>query len=93
MDLAGVARSQMRPLQAIVAAVDPHLDVEVGGTDADWTARVIETDTAAKEFREVAVYKFSGGVGVGVRATEVSSADGGLIVDRRVWLRRPIARR
>ena len=31
------------------------------GTDTDWTARVIETDTAAKEFREVSVAKISGG--------------------------------
>ena len=53
--------SEKRPLQAIVAAVDPHLDVEVTGTDTDWTARVIETDTAAKEFREVSVTRISGG--------------------------------
>ena len=45
-----VGPAENRPLQAIVAAVDPHLDVEVTGTDTDWTARVIETDTAAKEF-------------------------------------------
>src|SRR5690349_14284405 len=50
-----------RPLQAIVAAVDPHLTVEVIGTDTDWTARVVGTDTAAKEFGEVTVVKFSGG--------------------------------
>ena len=53
--------SEKRPLQAIVAAVDPHLDVEVTGTDTDWTARVIETDTAAKEFREVSLTRISGG--------------------------------
>lgn len=52
---------EVRPLQAIVAAVDPHLDVEVGGTDTEWTARVIRTDTAAKEFPEVSVAKVSGG--------------------------------
>ena len=56
-----VGPAETRPLQAIVAAVDPHLDVEVAGTDTDWTARVIETDTAAKEFPEVSVAKFSGG--------------------------------
>jgi hypothetical protein len=56
-----VTPAENRPLQAIVAAVDPHLDVEVNGTDTDWTARVIETDTPAKEFREVAVTRFSGG--------------------------------
>jgi hypothetical protein len=49
------------PLQAIVAAVDPHLRAEVSGTESDWTVRVIETETAAKELPEVAVCKFSGG--------------------------------
>ncbi|MDT7764338.1 MAG: hypothetical protein QOC63_3758 [Mycobacterium sp.] len=52
---------EVRPLQAIVAAIDPHLDVEITGTETDWTARVIETDTASKELPEVAVTKFSGG--------------------------------
>ncbi|HEX7827996.1 MAG TPA: hypothetical protein VF477_24115 [Mycobacterium sp.] len=50
-----------KPLQAIVAAVDPHLRAELSGTASDWTVRVIETDTPAKEFGEVAVTKFSGG--------------------------------
>jgi hypothetical protein len=49
------------PLQAIVAAVDPHLRAEVSGTESDWTVRVFETDTPAKELGEVAVCKFSGG--------------------------------
>ncbi|MDT5339675.1 MAG: hypothetical protein QOD90_5180 [Mycobacterium sp.] len=49
------------PLQAIVAAVDPHLRAEVSGTESDWTVRVIETDTPAKELGEVAVCKFSRG--------------------------------
>ncbi len=49
------------PLQAIVQAVDPHLRAEVSGTETDWTVRVIETDTAAKELPEVEVCKFSGG--------------------------------
>ena len=53
--------SSVRPLHAAVAAVDPHLDVEVTGTDTDWTARVVETDTAADELREVSVVRFSGG--------------------------------
>ncbi len=56
-----VTPDEVRPLQAIVAAVDPHLDVEVGGTDTEWTARVVETETAAKEFPEVSVAKVSGG--------------------------------
>jgi hypothetical protein len=55
--------AELRPLQAIVAAVDPHLDVEITGTDTDWTVRVVQTDAAAKEFREVSVVKFSGGAG------------------------------
>jgi hypothetical protein len=50
-----------KPLQAIVAAVDPHLRAELSGTQTDWTVRVVETDTAAKEFGEVSVAKFSGG--------------------------------
>ncbi len=52
---------ELRPLRAIVAAVDPHLDVEVTGTDTDWTAQVIHTDTEAKEFSEVSVAKVSRG--------------------------------
>lgn len=56
-----VTPSEIRPLQAIVAAIDPHLNVEVAGSDSDWTARVVETETAAKEFGEVAVAKISGG--------------------------------
>ena len=56
-----VSPESVEPLQAIVAAVDPHLTVEVSGTSDDWTAIVHETDTAAEEFSEVAVAKFSGG--------------------------------
>jgi hypothetical protein len=56
-----VTPAETRPLQAIVAAVDPHLDVQVAGTDTDLTARVIETATAAEEFPEVSVAKVSGG--------------------------------
>ncbi|HEX3285683.1 MAG TPA: hypothetical protein VHT50_13780 [Mycobacterium sp.] len=52
---------ETRPLKAAVAAVDPHLDVDVTGTETDWTARVIETDTAAKELPEVSVVRVSGG--------------------------------
>lgn len=57
--LCGPGRSQ--PLQAIVRAVDPHLDVEVTGTASDWTLRVVERPEAAKEFDEVAVTRFSTG--------------------------------
>lgn len=49
------------PLQAIASAVDPHLRVELEGTATEWTAHVFESSTAAKEFDEVAVTKFSGG--------------------------------
>ncbi len=59
MSLVGPA--EKRPLQAIVAAVDPHLDVEVVGSENEWSARVFATDTAAKEFPEVSVAKVSGG--------------------------------
>ena len=52
---------ETRPLQAIVAAVDPRLHVVVSGTDTAWTARVIDTDTASAEFPEVSVAKVSRG--------------------------------
>ena len=44
-----------------VALLACHLDVQLEGSDTDWTARVVETDTAAKEFPEVSVVKVSGG--------------------------------
>jgi hypothetical protein len=56
-----ISPAEARPLQAAGAAVDPHLDVELAGTDTEWTARVFETDTAAKELPEVSVAKVSGG--------------------------------
>lgn len=56
-----VSPDSIDPLLAIVAAVDPHLRVEVSGSATEWTAHVVESDTAAKEFSEVAVTKFSGG--------------------------------
>jgi hypothetical protein len=48
-------------LQAIATAVDPHLRVEVTGTDTDWTAHLTRTDTAAEELPEVSVAKVSRG--------------------------------
>ncbi len=51
----------VQPLQAIATAVDPHIQVRVSGTDADWIAEVVETDTPATEPREVSVAKFSRG--------------------------------
>ena len=56
-----VSPAEIRPLQAIVAGVDPHLDVDVTGSETDWIARVVETETATKEFPEVSVAKVSGG--------------------------------
>jgi hypothetical protein len=45
----------------VVAAVDPHLDVDIAGSDTDWTARVVRTETPAKEMSEVKVVRVSGG--------------------------------
>jgi hypothetical protein len=56
-----VSPAETRPLQAAVATIDPHLDIELTGTETDWSARVIETDTAAKELPEVSVVRISGG--------------------------------
>lgn len=49
------------PLQAIATAVDPHLQVVVTGTDTDWTAELVASDTALAELPEVSVAKVSGG--------------------------------
>ena len=43
----------VQPLQAIATAVDPHIEVRVSGTSTDWTAELVETDTAATELPEV----------------------------------------
>jgi hypothetical protein len=56
-----VSPAEIRPLQAAVATIDPHLDIELTGTETEWSARVIETDTAAKELPEVSVVRVSGG--------------------------------
>jgi hypothetical protein len=50
-----------RPLQAILRAVDPHLDVEVEGSPERWTATVVRRDAPAPEADEVAVTRFSTG--------------------------------
>jgi hypothetical protein len=49
------------PLQAVVRAVDPRLDVEVDGVDRDWTLRVVERAEPAREAGEVSVTRFSTG--------------------------------
>ena len=51
----------VQPLQAIATAVDPHIEVRVSGTDTDWTAELVESDTVAAEVPEVKVAKFSRG--------------------------------
>lgn len=51
----------VQPLRAIATAVDPRLEVRVSGTKTDWTAELVETDTAAKELPEVQVAKVSHG--------------------------------
>ena len=48
-------------LQAAVRAVDPHLDVEVTGSDDAWTAYVERRTELAAEAGEVAVTRFSTG--------------------------------
>ncbi|QYJ03888.1 hypothetical protein KUV85_16430 [Nocardioides panacisoli] len=48
-------------LQAIVQAVDPHLDVEVTPAGEAWTADVVRRAEPAEERPEVAVTKFSTG--------------------------------
>ncbi|KLO25500.1 hypothetical protein ABW16_22730 [Mycolicibacter heraklionensis] len=51
----------LNPLQAIATAVNPHLRVEVEGSDTEWVARLTETDAEAKELPEVMVTKVSSG--------------------------------
>ncbi|CAI9414692.1 hypothetical protein [Nocardioides sp. T2.26MG-1] len=48
-------------LQALVRAVDAHLDVEITGTDEHWTARLVRRPEPAREAPEVAVTRFSTG--------------------------------
>lgn len=52
---------ELNPLQAIATAVNPHLRVEVEGAENEWTARLVESDTEAKELPEVMVTKVSSG--------------------------------
>ncbi|BBY55526.1 hypothetical protein MKOR_27770 [Mycolicibacillus koreensis] len=51
----------VQPLQAIATAIDPHLHVALTGTDTDWTAELVRSETAASELPEVSVAKVSGG--------------------------------
>jgi hypothetical protein len=51
----------VKPLQAIATAVDPHIQVQVSGTNTDWVAELVESETAATELPEVMVAKVSRG--------------------------------
>jgi len=48
-------------LQSLVRAIDPHLDVDVAGSEESWSLRVVERADAAEEVSEVAVVRFSTG--------------------------------
>ncbi|HEX4189825.1 MAG TPA: hypothetical protein VHZ06_02425 [Marmoricola sp.] len=56
-----VGPGRTAPLEAAVRALDPCLDVEVTGTDDEWTACVVRRAEAAAEAGEVAVTRFSTG--------------------------------
>jgi hypothetical protein len=58
-----VGPGRVRPLQAIVQAVDPHLDVEVSGSEDEWTAEVVARREPAAALDEVAVTDLSTGAG------------------------------
>ena len=53
--------ASVAPLQAVVRAVDPHLDVEVTGTDSAWTATVVRRDEPAPVADEVKMTRISTG--------------------------------
>jgi hypothetical protein len=52
-----------RPLRALVQAVAPTLDVAIEGDDSDWVLTLEERSEPARELPEVAVVRFSTGVG------------------------------
>ena len=54
-----VGPDEVRPLQAIVRAIDPHLDVVVSG--APWSVEVVVRDEPLPEPDEVAVTRVSTG--------------------------------
>lgn len=53
---------EVRPLQAIVRAIDPTTDVEVSGSQQDWTLRVTSGHQPTPEPREVAMAKIGDGL-------------------------------
>ena len=64
----------VRPLQAIATAVDPHIQVRVSGTDTDWTAELVQTDTAAKELPEVSGGQGQSRIDIPIRAEAFAAA-------------------
>jgi hypothetical protein len=57
-----VGPDEIRPLQAIVRAVSPTLDVEVTGDDDRWTARITDGHVPVSESREVVMGKIGSGL-------------------------------
>ena len=55
-----VGPESVRPLQAIVRAVDPTLDVQVVGTETGWKATLVDRVEPAEQLGEVAVTRFGG---------------------------------
>jgi hypothetical protein len=53
--------TSLDPLRAVVRAINPRLDVEVEGTEDDWSLAVVERAETATEMDEVAVVRFSTG--------------------------------
>jgi hypothetical protein len=49
------------PLQAMVRAVDPHLDVQITGAESAWELTVVTRDEPAQEAAQVQITRFSGG--------------------------------
>lgn len=56
-----VGPSSVTPLQAVVRALDPRLDVEVTGSEEDWAATVVRRPGPAPVFDEVTVTGISTG--------------------------------
>ncbi|WP_157576302.1 hypothetical protein [Mycobacterium sp. GA-2829] len=56
-----VVPEEVRPLQAIVRAVSPTLDVDVVGDHDRWTARITDGHEPAPESKEITLAKFGSG--------------------------------
>lgn len=57
-----IGPGEVRPLQAIVRAVNPTLDVELDGTDDQWIARVTDGHEPAADSAEVSMGKIGSGL-------------------------------